>query len=224
MDSNGLVVVLDCDGVILDANEMKTEAFAAVLSAYPQPVVADFLSYQRGAFGRSRFKLLGDFFDRFLRQPVTEATMTNLLDDFGRICVREYLRVPMTESAEEFLRQASPLHRLYVASGSKQEELRLVFEQRRLRAYFKDVLGSPTPKTELLADIVAREAGRRAVFVGDAHADWDAAQANGVEFVFMGKYSNERAELSARARAAHVPVIECLSELLPLLGALHSSR
>lgn len=214
-------LILDCDGVILDANAMKTAAFAAVLAAFPAPAVEAFLAYQRQTFGRSRFRLLQDFFDRFHPHPVTTAEQEGLLARFGARCHAEYLRVPLTEGAKGFLCAAAARHRLYVASGSAQEELRAVFAERGLGRYFVDVLGSPTPKAELLAQIVAREPGRRALMLGDASADWDAARSAGLDFVLVARYSNERATLLPRIEAAGVVSVETLAELTPRLGSPH---
>jgi phosphoglycolate phosphatase-like HAD superfamily hydrolase len=51
------------------------------------------------------------------------------------------------------------------------------------------------------------------LFVGDAFADMRAAEATGVDFLFMAAFSTVRTELAEAANAAGFDRIETLAEL-----------
>ena len=62
---------------------------------------------------------------------------------------------------------------MYVCSGTPQEELQSVLEQRGLARYFTGICGTPPAKAELLKGIVRKERidPADAVMVGDATTD-----------------------------------------------------
>ena len=53
-----------------------------------------------------------------------------------------------------------------------------------IRQFFKDVEGSPTPKTELINDILRtwNYEPKDCILIGDSINDCDAAKTNGIEF------------------------------------------
>lgn len=206
------VIVFDCDGVLLDSNRMKGDAFAAALSDFPADTVEAFLDYQRRNFGRSRYQLFNDFYEMFLKQEVDEAGKSAMLTAFGNHCSKTYRTVPMTEGALDAVSCLAEKFPLAVASGSDQQELRDVFRHRELDRYFMGIYGSPTPKSEILKSIAQdREI---LCMIGDAHADYQAACAVGARFVYVKKYSLVADQMMPLSEEAGFPVIDTL-EFLP---------
>lgn len=208
------VIVLDCDGVILDSNSMKTEAFAAVLAAWPSQVVEEFLRFQKANFGRSRYLLFEDFFAKFSDRPAREDEVQMMIDAFAREVSTRYLSVPETLDASAAIAELAKRAPLYVVSGSDQAELVQVFKSRGLDAHFKDILGSPSSKIHNLQAVANRHSTERLIFVGDSNADLEAATAVGTEFVFMSPWSSDAARVREAATAAGWPEIDNLGRLL----------
>lgn len=191
-------VIFDFDGVVLDSNRLKTDAFGRVLAdaGYSAGAVEAFLAYQARNFGRSRYLLFDDFLREFAGDEPGERDRDRLLAAFGRACVDGYGDVAETEGVRDLLdglRRCGA--RLFVASGSDQEELRGVVAARGLADYFDDVLGSPMRKTDCVRAILLglgepETAARAAWFVGDAVVDLQAAEDHGVAFVYVRRYSN----------------------------------
>jgi phosphoglycolate phosphatase-like HAD superfamily hydrolase len=212
------VVIFDCDGVLLDSNLMKSDAFRETLESYDPVTVDRFIAYQKRSFGRSRYRLYGDFFADFLSRPAAQGEVETLLDRFGAACRTQYLRVAETPAMRATLQTLLDAGcRLHVASGSDEAELRDVLEARGLAVCFVSVRGSPTPKADLLTAIVAQEKTRDAVFVGDSSTDLTAAQAAGLRFIHMKRYCLEQADMDDRAAALGFSVIDDLSELVAVL-------
>lgn len=211
-------IVFDCDGVLLDSNQMKSDAFASALSGFPATPVDAFLEYQPKNFGRSRYRLIDDFFETFLQRAAEDGEKEAILDKFGTYCSEAYRKVPMTEGALEVLDMFAGQHTMIVASGSAQDELRDVFRDRGLDRYFTGIFGSPAKKADILCDI-ARDT-RILCMIGDARADYEAAQAAGANFVFVSQYSMVADEMSRLAAEAGFPAIENLASLPPIIERL----
>jgi phosphoglycolate phosphatase-like HAD superfamily hydrolase len=204
-------IVFDCDGVLLDSNKMKNDAFASALSDFPAKPVDAFLEYQPKNFGRSRYRLIDDFFEMFLQRAAAAGEKEAILGKFGDYCSEAYRKVPMTEGAQEVLDTFAGQHTMIVASGSAQQELRDVFRDRGLDRYFTGIFGSPARKADILCDI-AKDTGILCM-VGDARADYEAAQAAGANFVFVSRYSMVADEMGRLAEEAAFPAIETLVSL-----------
>ena len=91
---------------------------------------------------------------------------------------------------------------MYVCSGTPQEELQSVLEQRGLARYFTGICGTPPAKAELLKGIVRKERidPADAVMVGDATTDSDAAEAAENLFYGRGLPQARTQPLAGRAR------------------------
>ncbi len=212
--------ILDCDGVILDSNQLKMDAFRRTLEAhgFAPEVVSAGAAWQATAFGTSRYRL----FDVMLSGrfgPAPSVGLDELLATYGVACAAGYLEVPETPRLRSALASLAARAPLYVASGSDEAELRQVFRARTLEPFFAEIFGSPTRKAENIERV--REAhkvrtGRppaRMLFVGDAVADVDAAQATGCDFAFMEPYSTVRSAMLSRAAAEGFQVISDLGQL-----------
>jgi phosphoglycolate phosphatase-like HAD superfamily hydrolase len=209
-------VIFDCDGVLLDSNWMKVHAFVHTLEALgvAESTRAAFSLFQRNNFGISRHKLFAELLNERFGLIPADLSLPALLAGYGSQCKQGYLRAPATRGMQLLLTQLAG-RPLFVASGSEEEELRQVFELRDLTRYFHGIYGSPTPKTQLLANIrMQLPAATRFVMLGDAVADYQAAQDNQMDFICVCAYSTVRETMLTLARSAGFPVVESLENLL----------
>ena len=217
------VVVFDCDGVLIDSNSAKTKAFeeVAIEFGFGHQNAETFSSWQSRNFGISRYRVLEELLSGRFGPSQLGPSLLNLPDltrAFAERVERIYETAPETLGARALLARLSD-QRLYVASGSDQTELREALARRRLSKYFVDVYGSPTPKGQLVADIVARERERlqetpRCVMIGDADSDADAAAKSGIDFIFISAYSSVRQSMLERCQSECLPNVETLADLI----------
>ncbi|GAA4059345.1 hypothetical protein GCM10023065_06310 [Microbacterium laevaniformans] len=216
------VVIFDCDGVLLDTNSEKNRAFEAVARefGYDDEASARFAAWQSTNFGISRFRVFEELLSgRFgaPRDGETQAVLADLTSAFAARTSIIYDTADRTKGAADLL-AALAQKRRYVASGSAQDELRSAFARRHLAGDFVGIFGSPTPKKEIVQAIVERERTDRpdsnAIMIGDAMADADAADAAGIDFVYVGAYSTVRPAMLERASATGYRTVETLAELL----------
>ncbi|KYN85340.1 haloacid dehalogenase [Vibrio cidicii] len=202
------VYIFDCDGVILDSNQLKIEAMKNALEAHfsTPDLIAECIDYFRHNFGKSRFHHVAHFLASIL--VVEEVKRSELerriLADFSQQCRTLYLTAQMTPGFMSFLEQCKG--KRYVASGSEQSELRDIFVQRGLDAHFDGVFGSPTPKAELIRNILKQENNTNAVMFGDAMSDLQAAKVNNCHFVAYLPYSNVGEQLRKEALSLHYDI------------------
>lgn len=186
------VYIFDCDGVILDSNELKIEAMKNSLLANfsASPEVDQCISYFRDNFGKSRFHHVAHFLDNIL--PINssdkQALEQSILNDFSKQCRTLYLSAEITSGFIDFL--GSFKGKKYVASGSEQSELREVFSKRGLDKYFDGVFGSPVAKSDNVKHILKIENSNNAVMFGDALSDLNAAVDNSCFFAAYLPLSN----------------------------------
>jgi phosphoglycolate phosphatase-like HAD superfamily hydrolase len=73
---------------------------------------------------------------------------------------------------------------MHIVSGSDGNELRYLNEQLGLSSFFKSIQGSPVPKIKLVENLVLSGEinPKTTCLIGDAQNDFDAANANQIEF------------------------------------------
>lgn len=207
--SNYDVYIFDCDGVILDSNQLKVEAMKQALNEClgPHKKISECLEYFKKNFGTSRFNHINVFVTEILILPVSERkeTYDELLCCYSAQCKKLYLNAELTPGILEFIKGLSG--KKYIASGSEQNELREVFKVRGLDVYFEKVLGSPETKVNLVSNIL-KDTCSNAVMFGDAISDMNAALDNSIDFIGYLPYSKVKNELQLESLNHGFPVID----------------
>ena len=74
---------------------------------------------------------------------------------------------------------------MHIASGSDQKELRHLCYELNIAQYFKTIEGSPTPKSEIVKNLIghSRYNVQETLLIGDAINDFNAASLNGIHFL-----------------------------------------
>lgn len=177
--------VFDCDGVLIESVQIKTEAFVELFSDCPQHRDA-IVDHHQQHLGVSRFEKFAWIYRKLLGREIepqeSEALgrrFSELVFEAARVCPA----VPGAEAAlERFAGEGIPL---YVASGVPQGELAALLEARGWGGHFREIHGSPTTKPEILLHVMQQlSAGAEdVIFIGDGWSDHEAARETGVAFV-----------------------------------------
>ena len=182
------LVVFDCDGVILESVNAKTEAFYRVALAWGPEVAQKFKDYHLGHLGISRFVKFDWLFREVLHEKLTPDMSESLGRQFAEICLDEVSNAPLVPGCLECLDYLHGRATLYIASGMPDEELKTIIKARGLNKYFTATLGSPPGKTALLESIIFEEGAlpEHTLMVGDSTTDLKAAEAVGCAFFGRG--------------------------------------
>ncbi|OIR02830.1 phosphoglycolate phosphatase [mine drainage metagenome] len=208
-------IVFDCDGVILDSNIVKTEAYfrtAKNLGATDMQAQA-LVEYHVRLGGISRYHKFDYYLREILQQPATDAAIQALLDEFGRELEVGLMECEMAEGLVE-LRTTTPDAKWFILSGGDQVELHHLFEKRNIEHLFDGgIFGSPDNKDTVLArEKASGHLQFPALFVGDSKYDYEAATRAGLDFVFLSDWT-EVADWQEFCSSKQIKVLTKLAEL-----------
>ncbi len=209
------IYIFDCDGVILDSNQLKIKAMKNTLEQhfYSSELIGNCVDYFRKNFGKSRFHHIEHFLENILSVEDCDKykLKDSMLSHFSEQCLELYSSAEITPGFILFIEQCDS--KKYVASGSAQEELRTVLKKRGLAQYFDDIFGSPTPKSEIIKYILEKEQNNKAIMIGDAESDMLAARDNNIDFAFYSPYSNVKPKMLEYCSLYNYKVIDKFSEV-----------
>ncbi|TCK07254.1 HAD family hydrolase [Marinobacterium mangrovicola] len=185
-------LVFDCDGVVLNSNKVKTEAFYQATLPFGQAAASAMVDYHVANGGISRYKKFAHFLEQIvpIHAEHQGPDIDGLLQAYASH-VREGLLSCELSPALEMLRRQIPDTRWLIVSGGDQTELRDVFTQRGIADWFDaSIFGSPDTKDEILArELASGNIRQPALFLGDSKYDYKAATAAGLDFVFLSDWS-----------------------------------
>lgn len=182
--------VFDCDGVLLDSNHIKSEAFYETALPYGREAAECLLIYHKENGGVSRFEKFKYFFDSILKKPTDVFRLHHAIECYGTIVRNRLVSCNETNGIRDFLSKLPKSARKIVVSGGMQTELREVFTQRNIDIFFDAIYGSPETKKNIL--LKERESGLfcgPAVFFGDSRLDYEVALEFNTEFIFISGYT-----------------------------------
>lgn len=212
-------LVFDCDGVILDSNKVKTDAFHAAALPFGEAAAEALVRYHVENGGISRYAKFRHFIDHILpaqrtaQGPAQGAALDDLLARYAAH-VRAGLMSCEIADGLRALRTTTPNARWMVASGGDQQELHEVFAARGLSAYFDaGIFGSPDPKDLIVTRAIAEGViTLPALFLGDSRYDHEVASLSGLDFVFISDWTEVEGwhAWCGATGIAHVPSVKAL--------------
>jgi phosphoglycolate phosphatase-like HAD superfamily hydrolase len=189
-------VVFDFDGVLVDSNAAKRQAYTDIFSGFGPPGATAVEAVLRADTEDDRFGVIRAILSALPNPPNREELDRRVAEHAERynlICEEFTATCPEIPGATAALERLARSHSLYVISATPQEPLRRVVARRGWSAHFRGVLGRPAGKPENLARVMRGEGidGGKIVFVGDGRRDLEAAQAAGCLFVGVRNRFND---------------------------------
>lgn len=186
MRGRGLhVIVFDFDGVIVESNDVKTDAFRDVFARFPEHLDA-MMAFHHANVSASRFVKFDHLIRDRLGRGDDPALRDELAAEYSRRTIDRIVDVPLVPGAREMLEEFSAHVPLYLASVTPQQDLDTILERRDLKRFFRVAYGCPPwTKARAILDAIGRErrAPEEVALVGDSPGDQTAAREAGVEFV-----------------------------------------
>ena len=189
-------ILWDFDGVIMDSMPIRNQGFIEVLRSYPDEQVAQLMNYHLANGGLSRYVKFRYFFENIRGEEVSDIRIQELADAFSKV-MREQLINPkmIYQEVIEFIEKNCQKYPMHIVSGSDGNELRYITERMDIAKYFQSIQGSPTPKKELVKNLIIEYnyPFQHCVLIGDSHNDLEAAEANNIAFI---GYNNKNLQTS----------------------------
>lgn len=209
---NYQTLVFDCDGVVLNSNKVKTEAFYKTALPFGEQAAQKLVAHHVLNGGISRYKK----FEWFIQEvvPTGEAELNKLLESYAHSVKDGLLTCEIAKGLFELREKTSHANWLIV-SGGDQQELREVFAARKIIELFDGgIFGSPDSKDTLLErELTNKNIRDSAIFLGDSRYDHIASSNAGLDFVFLSDWS----EFISWPDYCRENQIKCLSSIASLI-------
>ena len=179
------VLLWDFDGVILDSMPIRAKGFEKVLTGYPVDQVEELMKFHNENGGLSRYVKFRHFYEVIRKESVTEEEVLRLASLFSEIMLENLAkRELLINDAVEFIEANYSSSVMHIVSGSDGNELRLICKLLQLSPYFLSIHGSPTPKKQLIQNLLQEYGYNKedVVLIGDSWNDFDAAEFAGISF------------------------------------------
>ncbi len=175
----------DFDGVLVDSNSTKTDAFRTLFADYDQETVAQILAYHNRHGGISRVEKIQYAHRQIIKQPLTDTELARWATTYSDLVVNTVVGVPWIDGAKKFLDNIQGSLPIFVVSGTPEDELIYIINRRNMSGYFQEILGSPIKKPEHIRNLLVsyKLVPEHCIFIGDALTDYNAARETGLHFV-----------------------------------------
>ncbi len=176
----------DFDGVIMDSMPVRNKGFEQVLRKFPKAEVDELIKFHLENGGLSRYVKFRYFFEKIRNEEVSDEKINQLAAEFS-IVMKELLvdESLLIYDSLNFIKRNFQNYKMHIVSGSDQSELRYLCKRLGIAEYFLSINGSPTPKTELVEQLLQQYNYKkdRSVLIGDSINDYEAANNNEIDFM-----------------------------------------
>ena len=188
------IFIFDCDGVVLDSNYFKIDAMrnALIKNNFTDIEVNASINYFKNNSGHSREHHVNEFLKNYRNDDIESSNLAKkIIHDYSHQVKEMYMDCDLTDGFD-FIFQNFGSCKKYIASGSNEQELKLVFQRRKLDKYFVEIYGSPETKINNIANIIHQNqdvSKDEIVMIGDSVSDYQSARKENIGFLGYLKYS-----------------------------------
>ena len=178
-------ILFDFDGVILDSMPIRDYGFKEIFKDFDDGLVNKLLEYHNQNGGLSRYVKIKYFYNKLLKQEISEEKITNYADNFSKIMKIELVdKRYLIADTLKFIKESYKKYNLHIVSGSDERELQYLCKELGIDSFFQSVNGSPTHKNILVKNVLSvnRYIDSETILIGDSVNDYDAATENNLVF------------------------------------------
>ena len=203
----------DCDGVILNSNKIKTDAFYKLALNFGELQAKKLVNHHLENGGISRYEKI-KFFQKNILKNTNIKLYQELVDNYGKILKEKLIKAEISKGVFK-IKQFFPNSKITVVSGSDQNELRWLFKEKRIDHLFNNgIFGSPKNKIEILEEIFSGFKGEeKSIFIGDSKYDFEVSKFFKIDFAFISEWS----DLSDWTKFARINKIKTFKDILSFL-------
>lgn len=178
-------ILWDFDGVILDSMPVRDYGFRKIFESYTEELVEEFIKYHRINGGLSRFHKIEYFYNTLLNKEISTEQIQEYANKFTIIMKKQLINKKyLIQDSVDFIKSNHKNYNFHIVSGSEHQELNYLCEKLDLSDYFLSINGSPTPKNDLVKNLLEQEQYNKeeTILIGDSINDYEAAIKNGISF------------------------------------------
>ncbi len=180
-------IIFDCDGVILNSNFKKIEAYRNAALEYGASSVQaeELVNHHIELTGISRYIKFEYFLKEIMSEKITDEAMKKLVNYLNEQVLELLKDCEVTSGLRELKNKTKDISWM-VASGGDQEELRYLFKKNKIDFFFSEgIYGSPSSKHEIIEKKIKNKNFYPALFLGDSLYDIQTAKKYNLDFIFV---------------------------------------
>jgi phosphoglycolate phosphatase-like HAD superfamily hydrolase len=205
---NMKLIILDFDGVIIDSEKLKRDAWITLLEVTDDPVGFSWGSHDPrvliqnayetwidGAQRGSRYEII-DHMMYEAGYPKSDSSVSWYAKKYNDIVQRGITETGVSFHTRKTLKSLSQHYPLYLNSATPEKNLKESLDVLTIAEYFKEALGKTTLKRENSKVENIQHAAQsehatmdETLFVGDSESDFDAARECGCQFIRYKEFS-----------------------------------
>tara|TARA_B100001093_G_scaffold233030_1_gene223440 strand:+ start:435 stop:1082 length:648 start_codon:yes stop_codon:yes gene_type:complete len=178
-------VTFDFDGVLVESNLIKDQAFATLANEYPDHGVK-MLQYHEENKHSPRKQKFEYYADHLFSDESRDEVIKSLNEQFSSLVVSQVSACEAVKGSIECLDFLKSRCELFISSVTPEPELKKILENRGLLHYFNKVFGNPPiikrDAINTVMTLVDATAGE-ILFVGDSISDYQVSKEAGVHFL-----------------------------------------
>lgn len=178
-------ILWDFDGVILDSMKIKGNGFVELFNGYDKVFLDEIEKYHYANGGISRFNKIRYFYNKILKQDISEKKILELAEVFAKIIEKEINNKDnLIQDSVTFLKENYKKYNFHIVSGAEEKELQYLCRELCLNDFFISINGSPIEKDILVKNILKKYKyqTQEIILIGDSINDFNAAQKNEISF------------------------------------------
>lgn len=178
-------IFFDFDGVIVESNDIKTNAFAELFTNESKEIRERIIDYHLNNRGVSRYKKIKFIYKHLLNRHLSNTEFNTLCNNFSTLVLEKVIKAEFVKGAEEFLENYRSKYKYFLLSATPQEEIERIIQKRHMGHFFQAIYGAPTKKSYAVRDILIRENLKpiQVLYIGDALSDYRVAKDCAVNFI-----------------------------------------
>tara|TARA_B110000971_G_scaffold122358_1_gene125261 strand:+ start:3674 stop:4333 length:660 start_codon:yes stop_codon:yes gene_type:complete len=185
-------LIFDCDGVILNSNFQKIEAYrnAAIKFGADTNQAEALVKHHIELTGISRNIKFHYFLETIMGRKATEEDMNFLFKNLNNEVISLLKNCEVTLGLEKLKNQTQGIPWM-IASGGDQEELRFLFSDKKINHLFdRGIFGSPKSKHQIIESHMLNKNFLPALFLGDSFYDIETAMKYNLDFIFVSDWTD----------------------------------
>ena len=178
-------IVLDFDGVILDANKQRKKNMKFVLDKNLNQELSkltyDYFSKNSGVSRNVKLR-------KFIKD---ELVLKKVLNEYYELNLSTLPKCNLVKGIKEFIINNYASKKILILTGADEDEVKILVKNKNLNEYIFYLGGGPKSKIQHLKELQLK---RDSVFFGDSKYDNFTASEYGFDFVFVSGYTNTKEE------------------------------
>jgi len=186
-------LIFDCDGVILNSNKIKTEAFRLIFEPFGKVPADEMVDYHISYGGISRYKKIDYFINNYIKnrnKKYIQDLKVDLLKNFSDIVKNKLFKSEVCKDLQ-LLKLRTKNSKWFIVSGGDEEELNYTFKNKNISSFFDGgIFGSPSNKFEIIDDKIKKgNIIKPTIYFGDSKLDYEVADFYNFDFVFVYQWT-----------------------------------